>query len=224
MLRANDRESYLACYRVFATADAECAPLYATLPMPVLAITGADDAGSTPAMSAAIAAACPRGEVAIVPGARHLLPLDAPQAVADAIVSQRREGLMATVALKQYQHYIGGEWVDAAEGATFESFNPATGEPWYRAARGSAEDMQRAVAAAKTAFEDAGLARPHRRRAAATCVRQARRPDRRERRAPRGRRVDRQRQADPRDARAAGRRCPSTTGTSPAWPTRCTAT
>ena len=54
--------------------------------MPVLAITGSDDAGSTPAMSAAIAAACPRGEVVIVPGARHLLPLDAPQAVADAIV------------------------------------------------------------------------------------------------------------------------------------------
>ena len=37
-------------------------------------------------MSAAIAAACPRGEVAIVSGARHLLPLDEPQAVADAIV------------------------------------------------------------------------------------------------------------------------------------------
>jgi pimeloyl-ACP methyl ester carboxylesterase len=86
VLRANDRESYLACYRVFATADAECAPLYATLEMPVLAITGSDDAGSTPAMSATIAAACPRGEVVIVPGARHLLPLDAPQAVADAIV------------------------------------------------------------------------------------------------------------------------------------------
>ena len=60
---------------------------------------------------------------------------------------------MATVALKQYQHYIGGEWVDAADGATFESFNPATGEPWYTAARGSAEDMHRAVAAAKKAFE-----------------------------------------------------------------------
>ena len=61
---------------------------------------------------------------------------------------------MATVALKQYQHYIGGAWVDAAEGATFESFNPATGEPWYQAARGSAEDMRRAVAAAKAAFQD----------------------------------------------------------------------
>jgi aldehyde dehydrogenase (NAD+) len=61
---------------------------------------------------------------------------------------------MATVALKQYQHYIGGAWVDAAEGATFDSYNPATGEVWYRAARGSAEDMQRAVAAAKAAFQD----------------------------------------------------------------------
>ena len=31
---------------------------------------------------------------------------------------------MATVALKQYQHYIGGEWVDAADGATFECVQP----------------------------------------------------------------------------------------------------
>jgi len=38
---------------------------------------------------------------------------------------------MATVALKQYQHYIGGEWVDAAEGATFDSYNPATGEAFH---------------------------------------------------------------------------------------------
>ncbi len=95
---------------------------------------------------------------------------------------QHREVLMATVALKQYQHYIGGEWVDAADGATFESFNPATGEPWYTAARGSAEDMHRAVAAAEegvrgpvVARSDADAARPP--------AAQARRSDRRERRA-----------------------------------------
>ena len=97
---------------------------------------------------------------------------------------------MATVALKQYQHYIGGEWVDAADGATFESFNPATGEPWYTAARGSAEDMHRAVAAAKQAFEAAVVARASRRRSAATCVRKLGDLDRRERRAARDARVD----------------------------------
>ena len=43
---------------------------------------------------------------------------------------------MATVALKEYGHHIGGEFVPAASGATFESINPATAEPNYRAARG----------------------------------------------------------------------------------------
>jgi aldehyde dehydrogenase (NAD+) len=56
-------------------------------------------------------------------------------------------------ALKQYRHYIGGEWCEAADGATFESFNPATATPWYVAARGGAEDVDRAVRAARTAFE-----------------------------------------------------------------------
>jgi (E)-2-((N-methylformamido)methylene)succinate hydrolase len=92
VLARNHRESYLACYRLFVTGDVECEPLYPTLAMPVLAITGADDPGSTPAMSRALAAACPRGEVEIVPGARHLLPLDAPQALADAIIRNSRRG------------------------------------------------------------------------------------------------------------------------------------
>jgi acyl-CoA reductase-like NAD-dependent aldehyde dehydrogenase len=60
---------------------------------------------------------------------------------------------MTAVGLQTYDHYIGGEWVPAAEGETFESFNPASGQAWYRAARGSATDIGRAVAAARTAFE-----------------------------------------------------------------------
>ncbi len=92
VLARNDHASYLACYRLFVAGDVECEPLYPALPMPVLAITGADDPGSTPAMSRTLAAACPRGEVEIVPGARHLLPLDAPQALADAIVRNSRRG------------------------------------------------------------------------------------------------------------------------------------
>ena len=35
---------------------------------------------------------------------------------------------MATTGAKTFQNYIGGEWVDAAGGETFESHNPATGE------------------------------------------------------------------------------------------------
>jgi pimeloyl-ACP methyl ester carboxylesterase len=90
IMRANDVPSYLAAYRVFCEADDETWALYPSLAMPVLAITGADDAGSTPAMSEAIAAAVPDGRVVIVPGARHLVMLDAPDAVADAIISNVR--------------------------------------------------------------------------------------------------------------------------------------
>ncbi|MDA0656786.1 MAG: aldehyde dehydrogenase [Proteobacteria bacterium] len=54
--------------------------------------------------------------------------------------------------LKRYQHYIGGEWVDPASGEWFESFNPYTGKAWAEFPRGDAEDAERAVAAAHTAF------------------------------------------------------------------------
>lgn len=50
------------------------------------------------------------------------------------------------------QAFIGGRYVDAASGATFDSINPATGKLLARVAAGDAEDIDRAVAAAKTAF------------------------------------------------------------------------
>jgi aldehyde dehydrogenase (NAD+) len=56
--------------------------------------------------------------------------------------------------VRTYRHYIGGEWVDSASGETMESINPATGEAWYRAAVGGPEDVDRAVRAARAAFED----------------------------------------------------------------------
>ena len=54
--------------------------------------------------------------------------------------------------LRTYQMFIGGQRCDAAGGEWFESFNPYTGEPWARIPRGTAEDAERAVAAAHTAF------------------------------------------------------------------------
>jgi phenylacetaldehyde dehydrogenase len=38
------------------------------------------------------------------------------------------------------QLFIGGQWVDAASGKTFETPNPATGETLARVAEGDAED------------------------------------------------------------------------------------
>src|SRR6202011_1745865 len=48
---------------------------------------------------------------------------------------------------------IDGKWVDAASGKTFESHNPATGELLATVAEGDAEDINRAVGAARAAFE-----------------------------------------------------------------------
>jgi Aldehyde dehydrogenase family len=48
---------------------------------------------------------------------------------------------------------IGNQWVNSASGKTFESINPATGEVLATVAEGDAEDINRAVAAARQAFE-----------------------------------------------------------------------
>src|SRR5499433_1515846 len=48
---------------------------------------------------------------------------------------------------------IDGKWVDAASGKTFETRNPATGELLATVAEGDAEDINRAVAAARKALE-----------------------------------------------------------------------
>jgi betaine-aldehyde dehydrogenase len=49
---------------------------------------------------------------------------------------------------------IGGEGVDAADGATFEVVNPATGKVIATVPLGNREDVDRAVAAAQKAFDD----------------------------------------------------------------------
>src|SRR3954447_20490335 len=51
---------------------------------------------------------------------------------------------------------IGGEWVDARSGATFETVNPYTGEAWATIPRAGAEDVDAAVRAARGAFESWG--------------------------------------------------------------------
>src|ERR1700758_1125996 len=50
------------------------------------------------------------------------------------------------------QAFIDGRYTDAASGATFDSVNPATGKLLARVASGDGEDIDRAVKAARTAF------------------------------------------------------------------------
>src|SRR5215471_5518609 len=60
---------------------------------------------------------------------------------------------MATAeAIRDYRQFIGGEWVDAADGSTFEDRDPFTGETVAAVAAGAAADARRAIEAAAAAF------------------------------------------------------------------------
>ncbi|MFZ3572613.1 alpha/beta fold hydrolase [Streptomyces sp. BH097] len=86
-LRANDVGSFLGCYRVFANADAELGPHLGDITVPSLAVTGENDPGSTPQMTHRLAAALPDCRAVIVPGARHMLPVERPEAFAEALTT-----------------------------------------------------------------------------------------------------------------------------------------
>ena len=54
--------------------------------------------------------------------------------------------------MNKHQLLIAGEWVDPHSGEWFESVNPFTAAPWALIPRGNATDIDRAVAAARSAF------------------------------------------------------------------------
>jgi len=54
---------------------------------------------------------------------------------------------------KKQKMLINGKWVDAASGKTFPTYNPATGEVLSNVAEGDREDIDRAVKAARAAFD-----------------------------------------------------------------------
>jgi betaine-aldehyde dehydrogenase/aminobutyraldehyde dehydrogenase len=56
--------------------------------------------------------------------------------------------------VSKHQNFVGGEWVDSAGGETMEVLNPATGEAIAEVPRASAEDIDRAVQAAKKALPE----------------------------------------------------------------------
>src|SRR6185436_19899300 len=56
--------------------------------------------------------------------------------------------------VRTYQMYINGEWVDSKSGETFPVYDPSTEEVIAQVPDANAEDVDRAVAAAKAAFED----------------------------------------------------------------------
>src|SRR5262245_16347150 len=55
--------------------------------------------------------------------------------------------------VRQTKLLIDGKWVDAASGKTFETLNPATGEVIAKVAEADKADVDKAVDAARRAFE-----------------------------------------------------------------------
>jgi phenylacetaldehyde dehydrogenase len=70
-------------------------------------------------------------------------------AVADA-VEHRTDSFVRA----DHKLLIDGQWVEGASGETFETINPATEETLASVAHGKAEDINRAVKAARQAFAD----------------------------------------------------------------------
>ena len=60
-----------------------------------------------------------------------------------------------------FKHYIGGAWVEPADGGRFESIDPSTGVSLGRVAQGTAVDVDAAVRAARTAYPAWSALTPH---------------------------------------------------------------
>ena len=63
----------------------------------------------------------------------------------------------------RYDHYIGGQWLPPAKGQYFTNITPVTGAPFCEIARGTAEDVDKALDAAWQAFPGWSKASPQKR-------------------------------------------------------------
>jgi acyl-CoA reductase-like NAD-dependent aldehyde dehydrogenase len=64
------------------------------------------------------------------------------------------------IATREYRQFIGGEWVDAGDGKTFDDRDPFTGDVVATVAAGGADDARRAIEAAASAFPEWCAAAP----------------------------------------------------------------
>lgn len=81
-LSQGDPAGYKAAYRVFAHHDGPPDSALQRLDIPAAFITGGKDPNSTPQMSHAMAALCPRGQAHVMEDAAHMLPMTHVEATA----------------------------------------------------------------------------------------------------------------------------------------------
>jgi len=75
-LESNDPAGFLAAYRLFADADLNMPGAVSDITCPTLVTTGELDPGSSPEMSTRMAAAIPGAICRILPGLRHMAPVE----------------------------------------------------------------------------------------------------------------------------------------------------
>lgn len=75
---ANDPVGYARSYRLFATEDAYGLDRLGEIAAATLVATGEHDVGSTPAMAQALASHITGAAVRVIPGARHMMPVEMP--------------------------------------------------------------------------------------------------------------------------------------------------
>ena len=73
--------------------------------------------------------------------------------MATALKIHPREDKVQSFISRTHKMLINGKWVEALSGQTFATYNPATGEVLAHVAEGNHEDIDRAVKAARSAFE-----------------------------------------------------------------------
>ncbi len=85
-LKNNIPHEFLTAYRIFITSDHLVTGKLEQIKVPTLVIAGELDPGSTPAMAETMASEIPDARLCIVPGARHMLPVESADAINQALI------------------------------------------------------------------------------------------------------------------------------------------
>ncbi|MDQ0199605.1 aldehyde dehydrogenase family protein [Neobacillus ginsengisoli] len=64
--------------------------------------------------------------------------------------------MIVNVDVQTFPLFINGKWEQACSGETFDVFNPANGQLVAKVAKGTKADVDRAVKAARDAFDNSG--------------------------------------------------------------------
>ncbi|MEM8646750.1 MAG: alpha/beta hydrolase [Pseudomonadota bacterium] len=85
-LKSNIPHEFLTAYRIFVTSDHLVTGKLEEIAAPTLVIAGELDPGSTPDMAKTMADEIPDARLCIIPGARHMLPVESSEAVNAALI------------------------------------------------------------------------------------------------------------------------------------------